>query len=399
MRYARHVVSLGLCCALALGSAVAVTAKDPSGPGWTQFHGSWTRSGFDPDETILGPKNVGGLAASWSTDLGQSLSGSPVISMGRVFVGGYDGTLYALRTSDGRGLWSREIGASNPSTPGLWRNLVIVGAGGYLGSRLAAFSAASGAPRWTADVPGDISMSSPTVVGDSVYVANQDGAVFAYSARTGTRRWSTETSSAPWTGIAGPLAVSTNGSLVFAAATDGWLYALRSDTGGLQWKARAGGGVYRGGPAVSGGVVYVPNGTTQAEGGGFTMSAFRLANGVKRWTAADVGDDVHTTPAVGYGSVYIGAIDGSVHATDARTGALRWVAQLEHEIWSSAALANGVLYVATESSLVALEAATGVVLFNDDLDTGGSAEMTSPAIADGRIYIGSGNSLMAFALP
>jgi outer membrane protein assembly factor BamB len=150
---------------------------------------------------------------------------------------------------------------------------------------------------------------------------------------------------------------------------------------------------------VSGGIVYVPNGRIQPEGSGFTVSAFNLANGVKRWTAADVGDDVHTTPAVGDARVYIGAIDGSVHAIDARTGKLRWIADLVHEIWSSPALANGVLYIATESSLVALDAATGAALYSDDLDTGGSAEMTSPAIADGRIYVGSGNSLMAFGLP
>jgi len=399
MRYARQVVSLGLCCALALGSATAVAAKDPRDPGWTQFHGSWTRAGLDAYETILGPQNVGGLTASWRAELGQTLSGSPVISMGRVFVGGWDGTLYALRASDGRRLWSRAAGAQNASTPALWRNLVIIGAGGWDGSRLAAFNAASGAPRWTTAVAGDISLSPATVAGDSVFVANQDGLVSAYSAGTGARRWSTRTTTAPWAGIAGPLAVSTDRSLVIAAGADGWLYALRADTGDLEWKARAGGGVYRGGPAVSGGIVYVPNGRIQPEGSGFTVNAFNLANGVKRWTAADVGDDVHTTPAVGDARVYIGAIDGSVHAIDARTGKLRWIADLVHEIWSSPALANGVLYIATESSLVALDAATGAALYSDDLDTGGSAEMTSPAIADGRIYVGSGNSLMAFGLP
>ena len=129
-----------------------------------------------------------------------------------------------------------------------------------------------------------------------------------------------------------------------------------------------------------------------------SLYAFRISTGRVLWKQ-DCGDDVHVTPTVGNGVVYNGAINGTMHAIDARTGAVRWVAEVPGEVWSSAALGNGVLYAGTESALLALNAATGQELFRAVIGSG-YANMSSPAVTGGRVYVGSGEGdVRVFGLP
>jgi eukaryotic-like serine/threonine-protein kinase len=399
MRSIGRLAALGISLVLSLSFGGGALAKSGPGSTWSQFHGSWTRDGYDTKEARLTPNSVGGLTVGWTTSIGENVEGSPVVSGNRVFVAGWTGTLAALRASDGRLLWSRDVGGEMAnSSPAVFGQTVIVAYGGDLAGQLAAYSVNKGARIWSADVDGGVLLSPPTVVGSTVYIASQQGTVFAFSAKTGQQRWTTVLTTNADAGIDGPLAVSTDGSRIFAASLDGYLYALRASTGEILWTTKVGGGVYRGGPAYSAGVVYVPSGQTQAEGSGFSIVAVRASDGTVLWSA-EAGDDVHSTPAVGLGGVYIGAIDGSLHAIDAETGASLWVDELEHEIWSSPALAHGVLYVNTESTFVAIQASSGEILFSRSMGTG-FALMSSPAVSSGHVFTGAEPEYVtSFGLP
>jgi outer membrane protein assembly factor BamB len=153
----------------------------------------------------------------------------------------------------------------------------------------------------------------------------------------------------------------------------------------VAWSTKLGGGVWRGGAAISDGIGYVANGDQGSEGGGFRLYAFEVSTGRVLWSQ-ECGDDVHVTPTVGNGLVYIGAINGTMHAIDVRTGAVRWVVDVPGEVWSSAALANGVLYAGTEAAIVALDADTGQELFQATIGHGW-ANMSSPAVAGGHVHL------------
>jgi eukaryotic-like serine/threonine-protein kinase len=99
------------------------------------------------------------------------------------------------------------------------------------------------------------------------------------------------------------------------------------------------------------------------------------------------GNQVYSSPAVAYGVVYVGSVDHKVYALNANTGALLWSFTTGYFVVSSPAVANGVVYVGSDDSKVyALNASTGAKLWS--YTTGGSVN-SSPAVANGVVYIGS----------
>jgi len=100
----------------------------------------------------------------------------------------------------------------------------------------------------------------------------------------------------------------------------------------------------------------------------------------KRWSFR-TGDYVFSSPAVANGVVYVGSDDRTVYALDAATGAKRWSFRTGESVDSSPAVANGVVYVGSDDGTVyALDAATGAKRWS--FRTGGFD--SSPAVALGR---------------
>jgi outer membrane protein assembly factor BamB len=88
-----------------------------------------------------------------------------------------------------------------------------------------------------------------------------------------------------------------------------------------------------------------------------------------------------------------------VYALDAATGAVKWTAITGGAVESSPAVANGVVYIGAwdDHTVYALDAGSGATLWTK---TTGGYIYPSPAVANGVLYIGSGDAKMyAFALP
>jgi outer membrane protein assembly factor BamB len=401
MKIARRLLvpaTLFVALCLAAGASPAIGAS-PGPPGWTQSGYSFTHTGNNPRETTLSTANVGSLHVVWSRSLGvdQSVEASVAVSGGRAYVLTFDGTLAALQAATGRRVWSISMGGSSATTsPALTTHSVIASYQGDHASA-AAFNRETGARLWTTALSGQATMATPVVAGTAVYLST--GAdIYRLSASTGAIMWRTTITNDPeWSGVWGPVAVSADGTNLIAAALDGTVFDLRTATGAIRWQTTAGGGIFRGGPAISGDTIYVPEGATGAEGGGFDIVALRLVDGVQLWRGF-AGDDVHTTPAIGNGLVYIGAIDTGFRALDARTGSERWAIESLPEIWSQAAVANGVVYVSTESTFFAANARTGAQLFSTVIGSG-FANMSPPVVWSGQLYVGSGEGIVrAFSL-
>jgi outer membrane protein assembly factor BamB len=392
-----HRLTMTLVFALLMGAIIPSSAL--AGGSWPQFQYGPTHSGFNPQEVTLGTESVGGLSLQWVQSVGQPVYGTPVASGGRVLTAGFDGTLSALRAYDGHELWRADLGLPmTVNTPVDSGSLVIVAGGQWdEGGIVAAFDVRSGERRWARPLADSVGVSFPVLYERNLYLGAA-GTLYSLSATTGKILWSRFLHGDSESGISGPVAVSAGGQYVVAATRDGYLYGVSGSSGQVVWCRQIGGGVWRGGAAIRDGMGYVANGRESAEGGGFRLYAFQVSNGHVLWSQ-DCGDDVHVTPTVANGTVYIGAIDGTIHAIDAHTGAVRWVVGAGGDVWSSAALANGVLYAGTGSAIVALDALTGAELFRATVGSGW-ANTSSPAVAEGHLYSGSGEGdVYVFGLP
>jgi hypothetical protein len=98
--------------------------------------------------------------------------------------------------------------------------------------------------------------------------------------------------------------------------------------------------------------------------------AVKASTGAGLW-AADVGDLVRSSPTVANGVVYVGSDTACLVALKASTGGYLWQYCTGSNVTSSAAVANGVVYVGSwESKVHALNASTGALLWS--YTTGGS---------------------------
>jgi outer membrane protein assembly factor BamB len=303
---------------------------------WAKFHFDSNNSGFNPYENVLDPSNVGSLAQRWTAKTGGAVYSSPAVANGVVYVGSYNGKVYALNASTGASVWTAATGGAVWSSPAVANDVVYVGS---LDGKVYAWNASTGAKLWTALTYGAI-YSSPAVANGVVYVGSDDTRVYALNASTGHRLWTFTTEGF----VGSPPDVA--GGVLYVGSTGpqmGQNYALNASTGEVLW---IGDGGYFGSsssPAVAEALVYV--GIDQS------LSALNASNGRPVWTVA-TGDFVDSSPAVANGLVYVGSEDDKVYAMNASTGATLWRATTGGPVWSSPAVANGMVYVGSEDDKV-----------------------------------------------
>ncbi len=272
---------------------------------------------------------------------------SPVVADNLVIMG-YDATLYALNTSDGKLRWSETLkskegawltGASLPQNGTIYTLSIE----GYL----TAWAIADGSRRWSVQTTNnslqDI-VSGPTSDGSTVYVGSIDHNLYAFNAHDGSVKWTYTTRGQ----IASTPAVA-NGT-VYVGSQDSYIYAVNASDGSLRWKFHAGRDV-NSPVTVAGGVVFVGSDD-------YYLYALDGATGGLYWSAAagDVdsfgivqdGKWVRSQAAVEGGIVAVTAQD-TVYAFNVRDGSRRWrwKPQLSDsfQALSDCALSNGFVCV------------------------------------------------------
>jgi len=267
--------------------------------------------------------------------------------------------------------------------------------------------------KWRFHTGGRV-ISSSAVSGGTVYVGSTDGNVYAIVAATGAERWRFATGAR----VTSSPAVSRG--VVYFGSYDGAIYAVSAATGRLIWKVPTGGerryagkhlhgflpaaetmpdayDVFLSSPTVAGGVVYVGSG----DGNVYALDA---RTGRITWRFK-TGDVVHASPAVVDGTVYVGSWDSYFYAINAASGQLRWRFKTGEDttihnqvgIQSSAAVADGVVYFGCrDSKLYALDASTGTKRWA--FDNHGSWVVSSPAVHQGRVYFGTSDTGLLYAL-
>jgi polyvinyl alcohol dehydrogenase (cytochrome) len=162
--------------------------------------------------------------------------------------------------------------------------------------------------------------------------------------------------------------------------------------------------------------------TVVAGSNGGTVFALNATTGAKRW-ARKVAGPVNGTVAISGTRVFVPVATPNaprITALDLRTGAVLWSTivdrQKDSDVYGSPTVAGGRVFmgtsalfgelndpkVAVRGSVVALDPVTGRMLwktFTVPPRHDGGAVWTTPAVADGRVYVGTGNAYHAPAAP
>lgn len=117
----------------AAGAAAAPCSTSLPGGEWPMYGHDVANTRTQPDEHGLGPTAAGSLTPAWvfstgSTGDGSQLTTTPVVSVGCVFIGSFNGYVYGLDATTGHVVWQRKLDAPNPGSGG-----VIVGAAAVYG--------------------------------------------------------------------------------------------------------------------------------------------------------------------------------------------------------------------------------------------------------------------------
>lgn len=215
--------------------------------------------------------------------------------------------------------------------------------------------------QWTYDADGPF-WGSPIVADGSVFVGNADGTLYALDAASGDERWTLSTDHR----IEGSPAY--DDGAVYVGSYDMRVYAVDAASGEERWR-RDLGGLIRGSPTVVDGTVLIGVGCHNLACAPFAEAADATENGwiyaldaetgETDWRYA-VGNEVVSTPAVGDGTVYVGASDDSLYSLDIGSGDVDWTYEADDMIWSSPTVAFETIYFGDWSGIVhAVDAASG----------------------------------------
>lgn len=278
--------------------------------------------------------------------------------------------------------WVNPVSTYAVGAPAVVNGVVYVG--GYEDGKLHAIDAASGKELWAAPpdaLPGDGLFSSPAVANGIVYIGiNRPAAsIWAFDATTGATLWNVGLSVS---NIVGSPTVADG--VVYATSTEDQVVALDAKTGTKIWDAKPQGGSsgFYSAPAVSGGLVFVTSLNHR-------VYALKADTGAVAWTFM-TGAINTSSPAVSGGLVHFSSWDGYAYAVDAATGTQRWKVRLgtPSSEYSSPAVADGVVYIGSNSGrrVYALNAATGSQVWSART---GDTVLSSPVVANGVVYVGS----------
>jgi outer membrane protein assembly factor BamB len=383
--------------------SLALVVAGCNGTNWAMFGFDATHSGDNSQESVITAADVGNLAkAGSSRGVGGPISSAPTVANGVLYatadVGSAGvGTLYAYSAAGSSKCTNRRPKTCDPlwsATPSVDHKLMtspaVDLANGivYVGSAegvLYAYDATTGALEWQSSLLGGSVGSSPTITNEYVYVSIVYGWTFAF-----------------------PLTNGSDGNNPTCATHDGTKICRP------EWRYSTPGDVYSS-PAVANGLLYSNVSTptnrlyayddeldSHCSGAAFAMPlGATCANPL--WTATTGGGK--SSPAVANGVVYIGSLTGGLLAFSApgsancsgtpytslqgMTCTPIWTGSTGRQDGSSPAVADGVVYIGSrDGHLDAFAATEGTPRWT--AATGGSID-SAPIIAAGVVYVGCSN--------
>lgn len=386
--------------AIILCASFAVAASSPL------FRCNPARTGVQ-EETALPP-----LAPVWQSADRVAYVASPVVYKDTVYCGGRDNSIRAWDVQTGALRWRHVTGGWVDASACVTEDTVFVPC---RDKTLYALDRLTGAVRWQT-VTGSADCSSPVYDKGKIYLISgpPERKAYCYDALTGSLLRSYPLSQC---GFSSP---ALSGSSLCFGTNDGRLTCLDLQSGTTVWSLATQGGLLYSCAAISSGTVYAVSGGDERR-----LFAMDLQTGAPLWQSVEIDTVTSSVSSVAVGSEGIYLVSTFNAVVDGETvselwlmafdlyGALCWRTRIGwphgSDIISSPLIAGDVIYVGSgDGNLYAVNAAltgpdagtyyqpatgvlttdaTGYFLCIDPSQT--PAVVSSPALANGKLFIGS----------
>ncbi|MCA1819832.1 MAG: PQQ-binding-like beta-propeller repeat protein, partial [Halobacteriales archaeon] len=364
---------------LSVAPAAAVPMPFPPAPldpptatsGWPQYGRDGWNTRSNPDPALPGPASPA-VQLRWRTHVDGSVTGTPAVAEGRVYVGTWAKSMYALDEATGQVVWRTTLPAAVDGSAAVDGGLVFVAAK----ESLYALRADTGAIAWSRAFSGHL-WASPIVQGGDLFmgVDADRGYLAKLAPATGAVAWQVATTPQAGAGArvwASPLAPAGSGLVVIGTSpgtdtgqpsTMDSLIALDRADGHVVWSHR-----------------FFPYDTNQED----TPEVTRALN-------RDLSGTPHLAVLGGRPTVLASEKHGPAWAVDLGTGALlhgSHLLEMRTALVGSGGYADGVEVISSTDAdrIAGFDAATGDLLWEQSLP---STTFAPVALGNGLAWIGS----------
>ena len=300
-------------------------------------------------------------AAGCAAPAGVAIYGTPAVSGDLVYIGGYNGKIYAFNSNslETRWVYPRE-GNLEPIVGGA----VVAQGKVYFGSsdgKVYALDAATGDKQWEFPT-GDKIWSTPAIDGNTLFIGSFDKKLYALNATDGTKKWEFETEGA----IASTPLVYNN--TVYIGSFDRHLYAIDATSGKQIWQFPAEdeaenkpGNWFWAKPVAYNNVIYA----ACLDGKVYILDA---ESGYEVADAVDLGSPISSSPVLVNSSIIFASQQGVIYALNTGSNELKRLAELEQDIYGPLYASEGIVYIHTQDlTLHRVNANTGAILMSVSL--------------------------------
>lgn len=304
----------------------------------------------------------------WTFTTGDEVRATPLLTDDTLYIGSYDGFLYALDRKTGAEKWKFATEGGICGRAALWRDLVIIGSEDF---NVYALNAQTGAMVWRQRTWRHV-RSSPRVFNDILYVGSDDGNMYALDPLTGGERWKFTT----YREVVSSAAYARG--MVFFGSRDEYVYAVDARTGDKKWAFR-----------TSAGVISTPWADDDSVYVGSSDFAVYCLEAKSSWRAWEERTEkfVISSPVIAQDNLYIGSTDNHLYCLNRRTGRRQWRYRTGNQVNSTPFVAGDVVYFGSiDRSVYGLDAATGMLRWRFETD---GMVPGSPVVDQGVLYVGS----------
>ncbi len=278
---------------------------------------------------------------------GVAIYGTPVVSGDLVYIGGYNGKIYAFTSSS---LSTRWVYPREDNLEPLVGGLAVAQGRVYFGAsdgKIYALDAATGDLLWDFET-GDKIWGAPVISDDILYIGSFDKKLYALSTADGSKKWEFATTGAI---ISTPLV---HDGTVYIGSFDRHMYAVNAADGSMKWEFM-GENWFWAKPAVYGNTIYTACLDNK-------VYALRADTGNKV-TEFEMGSPVSSSPVVVDSSIIFASRDGVVYSVDAGSNELKQLTDIEEDVYGPLCLSEGIVYIHTQDLTIhRINADTGAVL-------------------------------------
>ncbi len=357
---------------------------------WTSFRNDLYHTGYSKDF-------VTGNDVLWSFDTESwSVGSTPAVANGKVFITTYSQGLYCLDEGSSSLLW-KNIDVKGQSSPVLYNDHAIVGSSD---GKLYCLHIENGTELWNITIapePGYTGISSsPSVHENKIFIGTFNctggvGELYCIDESTGAAIWQNSTESSIYFSSPaisrGKVFIGTMG--LYNSTTYSWsppygLYCFNETNGELLWKYSVDNSIGSSPTLLDNGVLF-----SSKNGGLYCLDE----NGTLVWEK-NIGSSV-SSPSIYQNKIFVGSGafggNGKFYCFD-KNGTKLWEYEPNGPVQSSPAIAGDKVYFATNTqngTIYCLDQTSNLVWKYTPSPT--QYILSSPAIADGKLFVGSDN--------